>query len=78
MSDTARGLQSTQPHTASALLRTLHASEASVMTQRVVLREWLVKHTPDKGLRVSLRQNGYGLLLDDIFGRIARHSKGHG
>jgi hypothetical protein len=31
-----------------------------------VLRRWLEANPPSHPLRVSLRQNGYGLLLNDI------------
>lgn len=68
----------TEPHSVSALLRTLHMTDASVDKQKVVLREWLHDHLPDPELRLSLRRNGYGLLLDERFGRITRHTAGHG
>jgi hypothetical protein len=78
MSRISDGSPSTQPHTMSALLRTLHINDMSVDKQKVVLREWLHDHTPDPDLRLSMRRNGYGLLLDERFGRIARRTAGHG
>ena len=69
---------STQPHTAPALLRELHIDHVSVDKQKDVLRDWLRYHKPDHSLWMSLRSNGYGLLLDERFGRITRHTLGHG
>jgi hypothetical protein len=61
-----------------ALLRTLHIDDLSVDKQKDVLRVWLHDHVPDPDLRLSMRRNGYGLLLDERFGRITRHTAGHG
>jgi hypothetical protein len=54
---------STQPETVSALLRELGMSHACVEKQRVALGTWLMIHEAHKPLRISLRENGYGLLL---------------
>ena len=69
---------STQPHTAPELLRELHINDVSVDKQKDVLREWLRDHRPEQPLWLSLRRNGYGILLDERFGRITRHAAGHG
>jgi hypothetical protein len=55
----------TQPATLSALLRELGVSHACVETHKVALRSWLCANTPRKPLRISLRENGYGLLLKE-------------
>ncbi|MBV9090385.1 MAG: hypothetical protein JO044_10865 [Mycobacteriaceae bacterium] len=52
--------------TVSALLRSLHINHNSAEAQRVALRRWLIDHTPSKALRISLRSNGYGVLLRDL------------
>ena len=54
-----------QPATVPALLRQLNAHDAPVDQQKTALRGWLKDNDPDKPLRVSLRRNGYGLLLDE-------------
>jgi hypothetical protein len=43
--------------------------DVCVERQKPVLYAWLSKNTPSPALRISLRRNGFGLLLDDIFGR---------
>jgi hypothetical protein len=55
--------QSTQPATAAALLRQLGISHISVLHQRAALAEWLQRNTATAELKLSLRANGYGLLL---------------
>ena len=55
----------TQPATLSALLRELGVSHSCVETHKVALRGWLCENTPQKPLRISLRENGYGLLLKE-------------
>jgi hypothetical protein len=55
-----------QPTTVPGLLRLLHTNDSSVEKQKVALREWLMDNNPGSSLRISLRRNGYGLLLDDI------------
>ncbi len=54
---------STQPHTLCALLRELGMSHSCVEKQKVALRTWLMIHEAQRPLRISLRENGYGLLL---------------
>jgi hypothetical protein len=56
---------STQPSTLSALLRELGVSHSCVEKHKVALRTWLCVNTPQKPLRISLRENGYGLLLKE-------------
>ena len=57
---------SEQPTSVPALLRELSMDHASVENQKVALRAWLVDNTPDPALRLSLRGNGFGLLLTQI------------
>ena len=52
-----------QPHTVSTLLRELGMSDACVQKTRVALGSWLTSHEPDLSMRLSLRENGYGPLL---------------
>ena len=53
----------TQPTTVCTLLRELGMSHACVERQRVALGTWLIIHEPQRPLRISLRENGYGPLL---------------
>jgi CRP/FNR family transcriptional regulator, cyclic AMP receptor protein len=62
-------LRSHHPETAVALLRMLGIHDASVEQQKPLLRTWLTANPPSRALRISLRRNGYGHVLDDIFGR---------
>jgi hypothetical protein len=55
-----------QPATTCTLLRELGMSDASVEKQRVALGTWLMIHEAARPLRISLRENGYGLLLKEI------------
>jgi len=55
-----------EPATVSALLRLLHIHDKSVAAQRAALGRWLIEHPPSKALRISLRSNGYGILLRDF------------
>ena len=57
--------EATQPATASILLRELGMSHACVLKQRVALGTWLMIHEAKRPLRISLRENGYGLLLKE-------------
>lgn len=50
----------------SALLRTLHMNDKSVRAQKFALRDWLNEHPPGEALRLSLRSNGFGILLREI------------
>ena len=63
-----------QPETVAALLRQLHVNNASAMQEVGALRAWLRRNTPNADLRVSMRRNGYGILLDQRFGRPPRRS----
>jgi hypothetical protein len=58
-----------QPVTAAELLRMLGVHEKPVMGQKPALVAWLTEHPPNRELRISLRRNGYGLLIDNIYGR---------
>ena len=78
MSKISDGSPSAQPHTLPELLRELHIDDVSVDKQKDVLRDWLRDHRPEHELWVSWRRNGYGLLLDERFGRITRHTVGRG
>ena len=59
---TVTPVSSTQPETVSALLRELGMSHSCVEKQRVALGTWLMIHEAPKHMRISLRENGYGLL----------------
>jgi hypothetical protein len=54
-----------QPTNLVALLRELGVKQASVEKQKPALRAWLATHPANATLRVSLRSNGYGLLLKE-------------
>jgi hypothetical protein len=62
-------LRSSQPETAVALLRMLGIQHASIEQQKPLLRTWLTANLPSPGLRISLRRNGYGFVLNSIYGR---------
>ena len=64
------------PSTMPALMRMLGVSTASARHQHEALKRWLSSNTPHSVLRISLRQNGYGLLLDALFGRPPRPPRG--
>jgi hypothetical protein len=64
----------TQPATASILLRELGMSYACVEKQRVALGTWLMIHEAARPLRISLRENGYGLLLKETDAKRAHPS----
>ena len=57
------GPAATYPTTAAGLLRLLGIEHEPVLQQRVALAEWLECNTPTAELQLSLRANGYGLLL---------------
>jgi hypothetical protein len=57
--------ETAQPATASALLRQLGIAHVSVEKQKVHLERWLLEHEPQRRLRISLRENGYGLLVKE-------------
>jgi hypothetical protein len=50
---------------ATTLLRLLHVQGASIVREKVVLRDWLAHNNPCLALRISLRSNGFGLVLDE-------------
>ena len=58
--------ESTQPATASSLLRELGMSHACVEKQKAALGTWMMVHEAQRPLRISLLENGYGLLLKTI------------
>ncbi len=61
--------ETTGPATVCALLRELDMSHACAAQQKVALGTWLAIHEPPRQLRISLRENGYGLLLREADGR---------
>ncbi len=66
----------TQPTSMLPLLRELGVDHSSVEKQIPLLRDWLAHHPPNPMLRVSLRCNGYGLLLKED--SVARYSANSG
>jgi hypothetical protein len=65
-------VESTQPATASTLLRELGVAQACVEKQKAALGTWMMAHELGRPLRISLLGNGYGLLLKDIDDRRSR------
>jgi hypothetical protein len=65
-------VESTQPATASTLLRELGVSQACVQKQKAALGTWMMVHELGRPLRISLLGNGYGLLLKEIDARRSR------
>ena len=63
---TTAGVADDSLATLPTLLRVLHAETQSVHRQQDVLRHWLDDHDPSKPLRISLRANGFGLLLNQV------------
>lgn len=57
---------SRQPQTAAALLRLLGVPHAPVLRQRAVLADWLKQNTASFELTLSLRSNGFGILLPPL------------
>lgn len=55
--------QPQRPVTVACLLRQLGIQHACALEQRAVLAQWLKSNTATPELKVSLRANGYGLLL---------------
>jgi hypothetical protein len=49
--------------TVSTLLRSLQMNTAPASAQKIALHDWLSEHPPGPELRVSLRRNGFGMLL---------------
>ncbi|BBZ05727.1 hypothetical protein MCHIJ_51640 [Mycolicibacterium chitae] len=62
------------PATLPRLLRDLHAERQSIHRQQDVLRHWLDGHDPSKPLRISLRANGFGMLLNELDAKQGRHN----
>jgi hypothetical protein len=54
-----------QPTNVVELLRELGVKQVSVEKQKPALRAWLATHPANVKLRVSMCQNGYGLLLKE-------------
>ncbi|AGB24594.1 cAMP-binding protein [Mycobacterium sp. JS623] len=59
-------LRSHHPQSAVALLRMLGIHDVPVGQQKPVLSKWLTANPPSMELRISLRSNGYGSLLEHI------------
>ncbi|MDT5348395.1 MAG: hypothetical protein QOH91_1682 [Mycobacterium sp.] len=55
--------ESGQPRTTAGLLRQLGIQHGSAHQHRVAIAEWLQRNTASAELKLSLRANGYGLLL---------------
>jgi hypothetical protein len=55
--------QSHRPATAARLLRLLGIPHACAQHQQTALAQWLACNTPTRELKLSLRANGYGILL---------------
>lgn len=54
------------PRTLPQLLRHLGVADEPVTRQQVVIASWLAEHRPTAQLRLSIRMNGYGLLLGPV------------
>ena len=65
---------SVQPETVAKLLRQLGLRNASAAQEADALRAWVRDNVPNQALRVSIRRNGYGFLLDRNFGWLATRS----
>jgi hypothetical protein len=53
-----------QPETVAKLLRQLGLRKASALQEADALRAWVRDNVPNQALRVSIRRNGYGFILD--------------
>ena len=58
---------SAQPETVATLLRQLGVRNASGGQEADALRAWVRGNVPNRALRLSIRRNGYGFLLDRRF-----------
>jgi hypothetical protein len=58
-----------RPRTVPELLRELHVNDVSVANQKFAIASWLTDYRPSRDLVLSLRANGYGLLLPPIVRR---------
>ena len=65
-------VESSQPATASSLLRELGMYKACVEKQKAALGTWMMVHELGRPLRISLLGNGYGLLLKEVDARRSR------
>lgn len=65
-------VRSVQPETVAKLLRQLGLRDASAAQEADALRAWVRHNVPNQALRISIRRNGYGFLLDRSFGRLPR------
>ena len=71
---TQAGEPSAQPETVAKLLRQLGLHNVSALREADALQAWVRDNVPNQALRVSIRRNGYGFVLDRTFGRLAtRH-----
>jgi hypothetical protein len=69
---------STQPATVVTLLREFGVRIASGVEVADVLRIWVRDNVPNRALRVTIRRNGYGFVLDQRFGRSPRRAVPNG
>ncbi len=60
------GAMAAQPETVATLLRQLGVHKASGVQEADALRDWVCDNVPNKALRVSMRRNGYGFVLDRV------------
>lgn len=67
-------LLSARPETVAKLLRQLGLRNASALQEADALRAWVRDNVPNQALRVSIRRNGYGFILNQQFGRPKRGS----
>ena len=65
---------SAQPETVATLLRQLGVRNALAGQETDALRAWVRDNIPNQALRVSIRRNGYGFLLDRRFGQPTRRN----
>ena len=63
-------VRSVQPEIVAKLLRELGLRDASAVQEADALRAWVRDNVPNQALRISIRRNGYGFLLDRSFGRL--------
>jgi hypothetical protein len=60
---------SAQPETVVTLLRLLGMRNASAAQEADALHSWVRDNVPNRTLRISIRRNGYGFVLNQRFGR---------
>ena len=61
---TQAGEPSAQPETVAKLLRQLGLHNVSALREADALQAWVRDNVPNQALRVSIRRNGYGFVLD--------------